>query len=182
MRTIPQFETQRLRLRAFTIDDFETYAAICANPAVMRFIGTGQTLTREQAWRQLATILGHWSLRGYGLWAVEEKSSGDLIGRIGLWNPEGWPGCEVGWLLRQRSWNQGLAKEGAIAAIQYAARTLELTQLVSVIHPENQASIGLAESLGATYAKTILLLGRSAVIYRHNLSPYQSGTTVSTMV
>src|SRR5687767_1250386 len=87
-------ETDRLILRMLRASDFDAYAEMHADPAVMRYIGDGQPLARPMAWRSLATMIGHWSLRGYGLWAVEERSSGKLVGRIGFWNPEGWPGFE----------------------------------------------------------------------------------------
>ena len=72
-------ETERLRLRMFRTADFEAYAAICADPDVMRYLGDGKPLSKADAWRQIAMILGHWSLRGYGLWAVEERATGALV-------------------------------------------------------------------------------------------------------
>ncbi len=72
----------------------------------------------------MAMFVGHWSLRGYGLWAAEERATGEFVGRIGLWNPEGWPGLEVGWLLDCACWGRGLATEGARAALAYAFTTL----------------------------------------------------------
>ena len=97
---IPTLETERLRLRAFREDDLDAFAAIYADAEVMRFIGDGNVADRDGTWRVMSLLLGHWQLRGYGIWAAEEKETGALVGRIGLWNPEGWPGLEVGWLLR----------------------------------------------------------------------------------
>ncbi|HEX2268150.1 MAG TPA: GNAT family N-acetyltransferase [Pyrinomonadaceae bacterium] len=85
-----QLETDRLILRMWREDDFEQYAAMCADPEVMRFLG-GKTFEPLEAWRHLAFIVGHWQLRGYGHWAVEEKASGELVGRIGFLNPEAGP-------------------------------------------------------------------------------------------
>src|SRR5438552_17778636 len=112
-------ETDRLKLRAFRNEDIDAYAEICAYPEVMRFLG-GKPLNRGEAWRQMATILGHWQLRGYGLWAVEERATGKLLGRIGFLNPEGWPGFELGWTLGRQYWGHGFAIEGARKALQYA--------------------------------------------------------------
>jgi RimJ/RimL family protein N-acetyltransferase len=85
-------ETERLRLRMFRETDLDAHAAMSADPEVMRYLGaTGEPLTRLDAWRQMAMFLGHWQLRGYGVWAVEERASGTFVGRIGLFNPEGWP-------------------------------------------------------------------------------------------
>src|SRR5262249_18296322 len=77
-------ETDRLTLRMIRETDFEAYAKMCADPEVMRYIGDGQALARPMAWRNLALMIGHWSLRGYGLWAAEDRASGALVGRIGF--------------------------------------------------------------------------------------------------
>ncbi|MEO0970591.1 MAG: GNAT family N-acetyltransferase [Cyanobacteria bacterium J06639_18] len=87
---IPRIETKRLILRGFQEKDLDPYAEMCSDSDVMRYIGTGITLSRAEAWRNMAMIIGHWYLRGYGLWAVEERQTGEMIGRIGCWNPEGW--------------------------------------------------------------------------------------------
>src|SRR5687767_306644 len=110
-----QLETDRLVLRLFVESDLEAYARICADPEVMKYLGSRKPLNRAEAWRQMAFFLGHWQLRGYGIWAVEEKAGGALVGRIGLHNPEGWPGLEVGWLLGRAVWGRGYAPEGARA-------------------------------------------------------------------
>src|SRR5262245_36978224 len=108
-------ETARLRLRMFRADDFEAYAAMCADAEVMRFLG-GQPFSRVESWRHLAMILGHWAIRHYGMWAVEERATGVFVGRIGFVDAEGWPGFELGWALARPHWGRGLATEGARAA------------------------------------------------------------------
>jgi RimJ/RimL family protein N-acetyltransferase len=111
-----KLETERLILRMWREEDFESYAHICADPQVMRHLNQGKPLTRLEAWRHMAFLVGHWHLRGYGHWAVEEKASGNLAGRIGFLNPEGWPGFEVGWTLGREYWGKGYATEGAPGA------------------------------------------------------------------
>ena len=74
-------ETDRLVLRPFAESDLDAYAAMCADPEVMRFLG-GETWDRMKTWRHIAATLGHWQLRGYGPWAVEEKVSGTLVGGL----------------------------------------------------------------------------------------------------
>ena len=98
---IPQLETPRLLLRGFRASDLDAYAAMCADAEVMRHIGGGGPVGRDVAWGQIAFFLGHWPLRGYGMWAIEHRASGALIGRAGFIHPEGWPGLErtVDWLL-----------------------------------------------------------------------------------
>ena len=93
--------SRRLLLRMFRESDLDAYAAMCGDPEVMRYLGDGYPLTRAEAWRNMALVLGHWQLRGFGLWAVEERATGLLAGRVGCWQPEGWPGLEIGWALRR---------------------------------------------------------------------------------
>lgn len=161
-------ETRRLILRPFQESDLDNYARICADPEVMRYIGTGAPLSREEAWRSIALHLGHWQLRGYGLWAAQDKQSGALAGRIGLYNPEAWPAAEVGWLIERSRWGQGLATEGAAAAIQFAFERLSWPHISSIIRPSNRASIRVAEKLGMTRERSIQLAGNEVVIYRRD--------------
>src|SRR5262245_21608846 len=154
-------ETDRLTLRLLRESDLDAYAEMCADPEVMRNIGDGQPLTRPLAWRNLAMMVGHWSLRGYGLWAADERSSGVLIGRIGFWNPDCWPGFELGWMLRRSFWGRGYATEGARAALQVAFTQLDRPHVISLIHPENAASIRVAERLGERLAGSTEVMGKA---------------------
>ena len=140
-------ETERLIMRMWRNADFEEYAELCADPEVMRFLG-GKVFDRTEAWRQMASMIGHWYLRGYGIWAVEEKDSGRLAGRIGCINPEGWPGFEVGWTLKREFWGKGYATEAGRRALEYGFNELDKPHIISLIHPENRASIRVAERLG----------------------------------
>jgi RimJ/RimL family protein N-acetyltransferase len=140
---VPTLTTERLTLRGWREDDLDAYARITADPEVMRFMGG--TLDRAEAWRQIALFTGHWELRGYGLWVVERD--GALIGRIGLWRPEGWPGLEVGWLLARPSWGVGYATEAARTAVEWAWSALDTDRLISLIAPENHASARVAQRL-----------------------------------
>jgi RimJ/RimL family protein N-acetyltransferase len=146
---IPQLQTERLLLRGFTQEDFEDYARFHADPEVMRYI-SGSPASRTEAWRSFAVMIGHWALRGYGMWGVERKSDGALVGRVGLWNPEGWPGLEVGWTLGREFWGQGYATEAARTAMDFAFITQDIARLLSVIDVGNQPSQRVAERLGET--------------------------------
>ena len=157
-------ETERLILRMFCEADFEAYAKLSADPEVMRFLG-GKTFDRLEAWRHMAFIVGHWQLLDYGLWAVEEKSSGNLVGRIGFLNPAGWPGFELGWTLSREYWGRGYATEGARRALQYGFNELDRPHIISLIHPDNRASIRVAERLGEKLEGKTQLLGHDVLIY-----------------
>jgi RimJ/RimL family protein N-acetyltransferase len=148
----------------FREEDFEAYAKLTADPEVMRFIG-GKTFDRLEAWRGMAFIVGHWQLLGYGHWAVEEKSTGNLIGRIGFLNPATWPGFELGWTLAREYWGRGYATEGARRALQYGFEELDRSHVISLIHPDNKASIRVAERLGEKVEGTTHLLGHDVLIY-----------------
>jgi RimJ/RimL family protein N-acetyltransferase len=127
---------------------------------------TGEPLSRDDAWRQMALFEGHWTLRGYGMWAAEERGSGRLVGRVGLHYPEGWPDREVGWALARPFWGRGYATEGARAVLEHAFGTLGWDHVVSLIHPENRRSVRVAERLGAAFSGQIELRGVRHAVYR----------------
>src|SRR6186713_3440761 len=108
---IPALETERLRLRAWGEEDHGPFADFCASEATARFMGG--PCSREDAWRRIAIQIGHWALRGYGSWVLEEKTSGDWVGYSGLWRPEGWPEPEVMWGLAADAQGRGYATEAA---------------------------------------------------------------------
>ena len=157
-------ETKRLILRQFRASDFERYAEMCADAEVMQYLG-GLPMTRTEAWRNLATVLGHWELRGYGLWAVEQRSAQGLIGRVGCWRPEGWPGLELAWTLRRDCWGQGYATEAARAAMEFAFLVLRQRRVISLIHPANSRSIAVALRLGMQPERSIKIEGHTVLEY-----------------
>jgi RimJ/RimL family protein N-acetyltransferase len=165
---IPTLTTPRLRLRAFTQADLDPYAAICADAEVMRHIGTGGAVGRDVAWRHMALFLGQWALSGFGMWALQRRSDGVLIGRVGYLEPEGWPGCELGWTLAREAWGQGYAFEAAKAALAFGHDALGLTRRISLIRAANTRSVSLAERLGARSEGVIDFLGNEALLYRHS--------------
>jgi RimJ/RimL family protein N-acetyltransferase len=161
---VPVLETERLLLREWREADVDEYAAICADPDVMRYLG-GKPFTRLETWRHMAFLIGHWHLRGFGHWAVEEKESGRLIGRMGFFDPDGWPGFEIGWTLGRASWGKGYATESAKVALEYAFTEMDRDHVISLIQPANSASIAVAERLGETYEGETELMGVPVSIY-----------------
>jgi RimJ/RimL family protein N-acetyltransferase len=162
---IPTLETERLTMRAWRQADFEPFAQFYADPATAAFVGG--TCDRDIAWRRMAAYVGHWSLRGYGFWALEEKNSCQFVGYAGLWFPEGWPEPEVGWGLLKFGQGKGLATEAALRARQYGYSNVGFKTLISFIDLRNKASCALAERMGAKCEKTATLFGAEAGIFRH---------------
>ena len=167
-----RLETQRLLLRWFREDDFSGYVDIATDPEAMKFIGGPQTPL--DAWRAMAAHIGHWYFFGYGVFAVEEKLSGRMIGRIGFMNPPGWPGFELGWTLRRDSWGKGYATEGARRALEYAFTELNRDHVISCIAPANVNSIRVAERLGEKVEGETELLGKNVLIYGISREEWQA--------
>jgi RimJ/RimL family protein N-acetyltransferase len=144
-------ETERLILRPPVEADLDGFAALMADEQSARFIGGAQP--RSAAWRGMAMMAGSWSLRGFAMFSVIERSSGQWIGRIGPWFPEGWPGTEVGWGLLRSAWGQGYAAEAAVASIDWAFDHLGWTEVIHTIDPANAPSKALAARLGSRYLR-----------------------------
>lgn len=164
---IPELHTDRLHLRGFTDADFPAYRALVSDPEVMRFLGNGQPMGEIEAWRHMATVMGHWALRGFGLWAVTERASGRLVGRVGLLEPSGWPGFELAYTIARSDWGKGYAREAARAALDYAHRVLQRREIISIIRPDNAASIKVATSFGAVRSHAVEFYGATSDIYRY---------------
>jgi RimJ/RimL family protein N-acetyltransferase len=145
--TGPTLETPRLLLRPPRLEDLESWSALVADPESARFIGGVQPAFG--AWRSLMAMAGAWSLMGYGMFSVIEKDSGAWIGRIGPWQPAGWPGPEIGWGIRRSAWGKGLALEAATASMDWVFGALGWDRVVHVIHPDNAPSRALAGRLGS---------------------------------
>lgn len=162
---VPTIETQRLRLRALGEADFGPLAEFYADDR-SRFVGGPKN--PDETWRALACEIGHWSLRGYGRFGVEEKASGAFVGVIGPWNPHGWPEAELGWDLMNGFEGRGYATEAARAARDYAYTTLGWTSAISLVADGNDGSARVAERLGATLERVMdhAMFGPTS-IYRH---------------
>ena len=163
--TASSFKTDRLLLRPFAANDLDAYHAMASDPEVVRFLGEGKPLSRADAWRHLAIFLGTWQLRGYGTWAMEDLASGVFVGRVGFIHPEGWPGVELSWALSRPFWGSGLATEAARACLENGFLVSGFSHVISLIHPENQRSIGLAKRLGESYEGSTEIFGHPALIY-----------------
>jgi RimJ/RimL family protein N-acetyltransferase len=156
--TVPELRTERLVMRGFREADLDEWAAICAEPEVMRWVGDSDGLSREDAWRRMAYVVGHWELRGFGNWALVEHDTGKLVGRAGLYRPEAWPGLEVGWLVGREHWGRGFAPEAGRAAMEWGRNALGADRIISLIEDDNERSARVAEKLGMS------VVGRTRIV------------------
>lgn len=146
--TGPILETERLTLRPTAMEDFPRWAELMADPETARFIGGVQA--PAATWRAMMSMAGAWSLTGVAMFSVIERETGLWLGRIGPWQPLGWPGTEVGWSLHPDAHGKGYAMEAAVASIDYAFDVLGWTEVIHCIDPDNVPSQKLAERLGST--------------------------------
>ena len=159
-------DTPRLVLRPPQSSDAGALLEIHEDPEVAKYVRPGPAsggLTL--AWRNIATMVGHWHLRGYGQWTVIEKATGLVVGRVGLWDPEGGPGIDLGWIIRRARWGNGFATEAARAALDWTWENVRTDHIISIIQPDNGRSIRVAEKIGETFEGTGLMNGTDVVIY-----------------
>ncbi len=148
---IPVLQTERLTLRAPRWDDFDAYAAFRASDRAKLL---GGPYTRAQAFDQLAEIIGHWTLRGFGRWMVADRETDQPLGIVGLFYPEDWPEPEIAWSVFEAGEGRGIAYEAAMASRAYAYDTLGWTTAVSLIDPSNTRSVSLARRMGCMDGET----------------------------
>ncbi len=148
---VPVLETERLTLRGHRLDDFPASAAMWADPVVTRHFG-GKPLSNEESWTKFLRYFGHWALLGYGYWVVEENATGNFAGEVGFADykrdiqpPLNAP--EIGWVLASQFHGKGYATEAVRAAVAWGDRDFK-SRTTCIIHPENLASIRVAEKCG----------------------------------
>jgi len=142
-----RIDTPRLILRVPRLEDLDEWAAMMLDAEAAKFIGG--VAPREVTWRALMTMIGAWHATGIGMFSVIERSSGRWVGRLGPWQPEGWPGTEVGWAIARECWGRGYAPEGATAATDWAFDNLGWSNVIHSIDPGNAASQAVARKLGS---------------------------------
>jgi len=162
--TIPRLETEDLILRGYCEQDFEAIAAFGASER-SRFVGG--PMTRWDCWRAFMAGIGHWILRGYGMWMIEHRHTGAVAGRVGMIYNDGWDEPELGWHIYDAFEGRGLAYQACIAARTHAARHMGLDGVISYVSDKNERSLRLARRLNCTHERDAMLLGQPCQVWRH---------------
>ena len=164
-------ETGRLILRDFTHADLDAHAATLADPEVMRHL-SGTPLSREDSFRRLLLAVGQWPVLGMGMWAVERKADGKVVGHCGFFDIEremepslvGEP--EMGWIFDRSVHGQGIAFEACSEALVWAEATLAAPSYPAIIAPDNAPSMKLAEKLGFVREPDGTYKGEAIAVFR----------------
>lgn len=163
---VPTLVTERLVLRAWRPSDFDAYAVFMGSERA-RFVGGPQN--ERQAWRAMATHLGHWRLRGHGPFALEDRVSGETVGVCGPWHTPHKPEPEIKWSAFAGAEGRGLMEEAARAAIGWVREASGWRAAMSLVAPDNARSIALAERLGATRERRMNYHDTPHDVWRHDM-------------
>jgi len=167
---VPVIETKRLRLRGHQLNDFSDCAAMWADPIATRYIG-GKPFSEEEVWARLLRYVGHWAWMGFGYWAIEEKDTGDFAGELGFADYKrdiepsikGVP--ELGWALVSKVHGKGYATEAVRAAVAWGEAHFGPVRSVCLIHPQNLASIRVAEKCGYQEFQRAIYKGHPTIVF-----------------
>jgi RimJ/RimL family protein N-acetyltransferase len=167
---VPVIETERLKLRGHCIADFAASAAMWADPVVTRHIG-GRPLSEEESWSRLLRYVGHWALLGFGYWVVEEQATGSFVGELGFadykrdMEPSLKDTPEVGWIFAAQFHGKGYATEAVRAAVAWGDAHFGAARTACIIHPENLASIHVAEKCGYRKLQLATYKGHPTMVF-----------------
>ncbi|MGB3244127.1 MAG: GNAT family N-acetyltransferase [Sulfitobacter sp.] len=161
---IPVLDTPRLTLRAPKLGDLRTLTAFFDTT---RSHVVGGPTDAIGSYTKLTARIGHWALRGFGLWHIDDRSTGDFLGWVGVLFAPGWQEPELGWTVFEHAEGKGFAFEAAMAARAFAANHQKRDRLISYIRADNTRSAALAKRLGATREADADLLGTPCQIWRH---------------
>ena len=170
----PTIETERLLLRSFRREDLDDFAATMADPEIVRHLAI-EPLSREDALRRIFLAAGQWPIIGMGMWAVEQKSDGRMVGHLGFFDMErdmtpslvGQP--EMGWIFDRSVHGQGIALEACRAALGWAEQEFGPVEIPAIISADNLPSMKLAEKLGFVREPDGLYKGEAIAIFRRRV-------------
>lgn len=172
--------TERLVLRPFGAGDAEAHARLYADPEVTRWLGDGPwygEAARARSSLSLQRFAEHWTAHGWGVWAMTDRQTGQVMGQCGLkylqLGPEGTPpDVEVLFALEQCYWGRGFASEAAGRALRYGFETLGLDRVVAVARPHNHRSRAVLEKIGLVHEGPVAVSGLPAVCYAQSRAGY----------
>jgi RimJ/RimL family protein N-acetyltransferase len=159
-------QTARLHLRQFKHEDWESLHEHYSDPECTKYTFQ-RTLNEGESWRAMCSMVGHWSIRGYGPYAAVDAASQKVVGAVGLWYPNDWPEPEIKWALSRAFWGNGYASEAVRAIQRPAFNQLGGKAPISLINSENKPSIRLAAAVGAKYEKSVEFRGSQWQVHRH---------------
>ena len=173
-----RIETARLVLRPISPDDVEVLSSFYADPEVVRYLGVGKTLSREETQASVERMLRSWDVDGFGQFAVERRDDGELVGRCGflVWDSAtltptteaeatGPTELELGYAFGRSFWGQGYATEAAMAVRDHALGPMGRSRLIAFIRPENVRSRRVAEKLGMRHERDLTLMELPAQLF-----------------
>lgn len=159
------FETEHLLFRPLTLSDLDDLAALYADPEAMRFLGG--TRNRDEVQYILKKYIHEYEIYGHSFFATLQKSDQRFIGQCGLLNQEveERPEIELAYILAPEYWQRGLALEGISALKDYGLQQLGFPRIISLIPPDNVASIHIAERIGMRYEHDVDQWGQHFRLY-----------------
>jgi ribosomal-protein-alanine N-acetyltransferase len=179
-----RLETERLRLRPLSINDVDVFASFYADPEVMRYLGVGNTMDRNETEASLRRMLRSFDVDGFGQLAVERKDGGEVIGRCGylVWEAEtltptteaeasGATELEVGYALGRPYWGRGYATEAASSVRDHALGAMGRQRLIAFIRPDNARSRRVAKKIGMSHERDLVLMELPAQLFSLGNAP-----------
>lgn len=157
--------TENLRLRPFTLEDTPAMHQILNGRDVLKYFPGTQTLSVEHVQRMIGRLLTHWQEHDYGLWAVEHRATGTLLGRCGLQHIPETNEVEIDFILDRVYWGHGYATEAGQASLGYGFEELNLASVVGIVHPDNLASQRVLQKLGMQFVEKTEYFGMAVHRY-----------------
>jgi RimJ/RimL family protein N-acetyltransferase len=158
-------ETPRLRMRPYAAEDFENFYFLGSDPEVMRYISNGVPRTRAEAAEVFPKLTDHWQEHGFGVWVLEDRETGQYLGRCGLRHLPEIGEIELLYTLMQHAWGRGIGTEAARESLRYGFEVLRLKRTIAIAEPANRASWRIMEKLGMKLEKQAPYKGVDVVWY-----------------
>ena len=170
---IPTLETPHLILRPWQAEDAEAWYQVLQEPDLLKYFPETQPPSRRMADRYIEHHLEHWRTHGYGHWVVATRGDDRVVGWTGLEYVPELEQAELAYLLSRSVWGRGYATEAGRAAVCFGFETVRLVELIALVHPENVASIRVAEKCGMTLLDRVTLWGLEMGRYRVDRVEYE---------